>query len=74
MMFQIGSDVSVGAAIEQLWSVLIFTWKFRNIPFFNEMNRSIGDIIQSFIGSLITYLCSLGKNPKDFVIFLRVTS
>ena len=35
---------------------------------FNEMNRSAGDIIESLIGSLTTYLCSFGKNFKDFVV------
>ena len=37
-------NVPVRAAIEE-WYVHIFTRKFWNIYFFNEMNRSIGDII-----------------------------
>ena len=34
---------------------------FLNISFFNETNRSIGDIIKSFIGSLTTYPRNLRK-------------
>ena len=38
------------------------------------MNRSIGDIIESFIGSLTTYLRSLGNNLQDFVMSTCITS
>ena len=37
------------------------------------MNRSIGDI-KIFIGSLTTYLHSLGKNLKDFIISPPIAS
>ena len=45
MMFLMSCDVPVRAGIEECWSVHIFTRKFRNISFFNEINHSIGDII-----------------------------
>ena len=47
---------------------------FEMFPFFNEMNRSIGNVILSFFGSLTTYLRNLGKNLKDFVMSSCVAS
>ena len=35
----------VFAAIKQWWSALIFMQRFGNISFYNEINRSIDDII-----------------------------